>query len=68
MGKIIGIDLGTTNSCVAIMEGGDVAKIVDFSIHVSSSNTARIQETHITAGHAICELVDIKLFQKPDLK
>jgi molecular chaperone DnaK len=27
MGKIIGIDLGTTNSCVAIMEAGD-AKVI----------------------------------------
>jgi D-sedoheptulose 7-phosphate isomerase len=49
-------------------DGGSIAKIVDFSVNVSSSNTARIQETHITAGHAICELVDMKLFQKPDLK
>jgi len=49
-------------------DGGEVAKMVDFSIHVSSSNTARVQETHITAAHVICELVDIKLFQKPDFK
>ncbi len=27
MGKIIGIDLGTTNSVVAVMEGGEPAVI-----------------------------------------
>ena len=30
MGKIIGIDLGTTNSCVAIMDGGK-ARVIENS-------------------------------------
>ena len=29
MGKIIGIDLGTTNSCVAVMEGKEPAVIIN---------------------------------------
>lgn len=60
--------MGLTTVSFTGKDGGDIAKMVDFSIHVSSNSTARVQETHITAGHAICEMVDIKLFQKPDFK
>lgn len=46
-------------------DGGNIAKIVDYSLNVSSNSTPRIQEVHITVGHVICEMVDFRLFQKP---
>jgi D-sedoheptulose 7-phosphate isomerase len=49
-------------------DGGNIAKIVDYSLNVSSNSTPRIQEVHITVGHVICEMVDFKLFQKPNGK
>ncbi|MBN2439198.1 MAG: D-sedoheptulose 7-phosphate isomerase [Deltaproteobacteria bacterium] len=49
-------------------DGGDVVKIVDYALNVSSTSTPRIQEVHITVGHVICEMVDFKLFQRPDMK
>jgi molecular chaperone DnaK (HSP70) len=33
MGKIIGIDLGTTNSCVAIMDGSNTKVIENAKAH-----------------------------------
>jgi len=49
-------------------DGGDVAKIVDHSLNVSATSTPRIQEVHIAVGHVICEMIDFKLFQRPDNK
>lgn len=43
-------------------DGGKMAKMVDYHLNVESDSTPRIQETHITAAHVICELIDIKLF------
>jgi D-sedoheptulose 7-phosphate isomerase len=49
-------------------DGGDMARIADHALNVSSTSTPRIQEVHITVGHVICEMVDFKLFQRPDSK
>ena len=42
--------------------GGRLAGISDFIIRVPSSDTPRIQESHILIGHIICELVERNLF------
>jgi len=39
-------------------DGGFLAKVVDFSITVPSDSTQRIQESHITIGHILCELIE----------
>jgi D-sedoheptulose 7-phosphate isomerase len=49
-------------------DGGDIARMVDYSLNVSSNSTPRIQEVHITVAHVICEMIDVKLFQRPDVK
>ena len=42
--------------------GGRMATLCDVLINVPSESTPRIQEAHITIGHAICEAVEINMF------
>ncbi len=45
-----------------IGRGGKLASCADLVLTVESDVTARIQETHITMGHILCDLVDRILF------
>ncbi len=49
-------------------DGGAMAKVADFCLHAAAASVPRIQEVQLTAGHVICELVDVRLFQRPDMK
>ena len=42
--------------------GGKLATLCDLVLAVDSDTTARVQETHITMAHILCELVDRILF------
>jgi D-sedoheptulose 7-phosphate isomerase len=42
--------------------GGKLAHMADYAFIVPTKHTPRIQETHITLGHTICQLVDEELF------
>lgn len=44
--------------------GGLLKGKADFLLNIPSSDTARIQESHIMVGHILCELVEERLFGK----
>ncbi len=45
--------------------GGKMKEIANLCINVPSTDTPRIQESHITIGHIICEIIEDTLFEKP---
>lgn len=42
--------------------GGKMKELSDYLFNVPSTDTPRIQESHILIGHIICELVEAKIF------
>ena len=58
MAKSLGIvTIGFTGAA-----GGIMSELSDILINVPSTDTPRIQESHILIGHIICELVEAQLF------
>ena len=44
-------------------KGDKLAAISDYIFAVPSNNTPRVQETHITLGHVLCQMVEEILFE-----
>jgi len=55
-------ELGIKTVGLAGRDGGKLASMVDIALVVETSSTQRIQETHITIGHILCELIEDELF------
>ena len=44
------------------LTGGQMKSVSDYLINIPSTDTPRIQESHIMIGHIICQLVEEKIF------
>lgn len=55
-------DLGMTTIALTGSTGGKMKEAAHHLINVPSTDTPRIQESHIMIGHIICELVEANLF------
>lgn len=57
-------DLGVITVALTGKSGGKMKEMADFLLNVPSSDTPRIQESHIMIGHIICEIVEATIFPK----
>jgi len=50
--------MGIKTVCLLGKDGGKLKKIADDSLVISLTDTPRVQEMHILAGHIICEIIE----------
>jgi D-sedoheptulose 7-phosphate isomerase len=55
-------ELAVKTVALAGRTGGRLAALADVAMVVEAESTQRIQETHITIGHILCELIEDSLF------
>ncbi len=67
-----GVEAARRRGCATVGltggSGGLLAGSVDEAFVVASAETPRIQETHITLGHALCALVEEILAPRPQME
>lgn len=57
-------DLGVITVAMTGATGGEMKSMADYLLNVPSTDTPRIQESHILLGHIICEIVEATIFPK----
>lgn len=57
-------ELGIKTVALTGALGGKMKEVADITICIPSEDTPRIQESHITIGHVICEIIEENMFGK----
>lgn len=57
-------ELGVITIAMTGASGGEMKELADFLLNVPSTDTPRIQESHIMIGHIICEIVEARMFPR----
>ena len=59
-------ELGVITIAMTGESGGEMKTLADYLLNVPSTDTPRIQESHIMIGHIICEIVEAQMFPKSE--
>lgn len=57
-------ELGVITVAMTGETGGEMKSLADHLINVPSTDTPRIQESHIMLGHILCQIVEAEMFPK----
>jgi D-sedoheptulose 7-phosphate isomerase len=63
-----GREMGLFTIAFSGNDGGKMRGVAEVCLAVPCRETPRIQETHITMGHALCELVEAAIFPREEKK
>jgi D-sedoheptulose 7-phosphate isomerase len=56
-------EMGIETVALTGNDGGDLAKMANYSLIVPSDSTPCIQEVHMAVGHILCEMVEAQIFK-----